>query len=279
MSTRINHNILSLTAQRNMWVTQNNLETSINRLSSGLRINYAWEDPAGLAVSERMRAQISSMVEAERNANYNVNLLATAEGAMMVIDEKVNRMRALAVQASNGALSSTDRSYINVEFQQLKSEITRIANTTNYNGLHLIDGTYSDGNTGIKFHIGTYNTSEEDYYFVNIGSMTATALGLADAIVSDTAAAQSAILTLDAAIDSKDSERTTIGAYVERLQNTILNLQIGRENTVASESMIRDADIASEMSDFVRSQILFQTGTSMLAQANMIPQMVAGLVG
>ncbi len=279
MSTRINHNILSLTAQRNMWVTQNNLETSINRLSSGLRINYAWEDPAGLAVSERMRAQISSMVEAERNANYNVNLLATAEGAMMVIDEKVNRMRALAVQASNGALSSTDRSYINVEFQQLKSEITRIANTTNYNGLHLIDGTYSDGNTGIKFHIGTYNTSEEDYYFVNIGSMTATALGLADATVSDTAAAQSAILTLDAAIDSKDSERTTIGAYVERLQNTILNLQIGRENTVASESMIRDADIASEMSDFVRSQILFQTGTSMLAQANMIPQMVAGLVG
>lgn len=279
MSTRINHNILSMTAQRNIWNTQNNLETSINRLSSGLRVNYSWEDPAGLAVSERMRAQISSMVEAERNANYDVNLLATAEGAMMVIDEKLNRMRALSVQASNGALTSADRSYINVEFQQLKSEITRIASTTNYNGLQLLDGTYSSGNTGIKFHIGTYNTSNEDYYYVNLGSMTAAALGLSSSNLSTTTAAQSAILTLDAAINSKDGERTRVGAYVERLQNTILNLQISKENTQASESMIRDADIAAEMSNFVRAQILFQTGTSMLAQANMIPQVIAGLVG
>ncbi|MBZ0265336.1 flagellin [bacterium] len=278
MSTRINHNILSMTAQRNMWVTQNDMETSINRLSSGLRVNYAWEDPAGLAVSERMRAQISSMVEAERNANYDVNLLATAEGAMMVIDEKLNRMRALSVQASNGALTSTDRGYIDVEFQQLKSEITRIAETTNYNGLNLIDGSFSSG-TGIKFHIGTYNTANQDYYYVNINSMTAASLGLGSANLLTTTTAQSAILSLDSAINSKDSERTRVGSYVERLQNTILNLQISRENAQASESQIRDADIAEEMSNFVRSQILFQTGTSMLAQANMIPQIVSGLVG
>lgn len=196
----------------------------------------------------------------------------------MVIDEKLNRMRALSVQASNGALTSTDRGYIDVEFQQLKSEITRIAETTNYNGLNLIDGSFSSG-TGIKFHIGTYNTANQDYYYVNINSMTAASLGLGSANLLTTTTAQSAILSLDSAINSKDSERTRVGSYVERLQNTILNLQISRENAQASESQIRDADIAEEMSNFVRSQILFQTGTSMLAQANMIPQIVSGLVG
>lgn len=278
MSTRINHNILSMTAQRNLWSTQNQLDSAITRLSSGLRINYASDDPAGLAVSERMRAQIDSMTEAERNANYDVNLLSTAEGALMVIDEKLIRMRALSVQASNGALTSNDRSYLNVEFQQLKSEVTRIASTTNYNGLTLLDGTYSSGN-GIKFHIGTYNTQNEDYYFVNLNMMTAAGLGLTNANLSTTTSAQSAIITLDAAINSKDSERTRVGSYVERLQNTILNLQVSKENAQQSESQIRDADIAAEMSNFVRAQILFQTGTSMLAQANMIPQVVAGLVG
>ncbi len=153
MSTRINHNLLSMTAQRNIHLTQMDMDKAITRLSSGLRINNSWDDPAGLAISERMRAQISSLVEAERNANYNVNLLATAEGAMSVIDEKLIRLRSLAVQASNGALTSLDRSALNVEFQQLKSEIDRIANTTNYNGLNLLNGDFSTGSTGIKFHI------------------------------------------------------------------------------------------------------------------------------
>ena len=278
MSTRINHNILSLTAQRNMWVTQNSLETAITRLSSGLRINNAWDDPAGLAVSERMRAQIASMEEAERNANYNINLLATAEGAMSVIDEKLIRMRALAIQASNGALTSMDRQSLDVEYQQLKSEITRIASTSNYNGLYLIDGSYSGG-TGLKFHIGTYNVQNQDYYHINLGDMRASALGILGTDLTETLNAQGAIDSLDAAINIKDTERTRIGSYVERLQNTVLNLQISRENTVASESQIRDADIAAEMSDFVRAQILMQSGVSMLAQANMIPQIVAGLVG
>jgi len=279
MSTRINHNVLSMTAQRNIWATQNDLDTALTRLSSGLRINYAWDDPAGLAVSERFRAQIESMVEAERNANYNVNLLATAEGALSVIDEKLNRMRALAIQASNGALQSQDRAALNVEFTQLRSEITRIASTTNYNGLNLINGDFSSGTTGIKFHIGTYNVSGQDYYYVNIGDMTSSGLGLDSLSLTDTLNAQSSIGAIDSAINLKDTERTQIGSYVSRLQNTIMNLQISRENAVASESEIRDADLAKEMSEFTRAQILMQTGVSMLAQANLVPQIVASLVG
>jgi flagellin len=277
MSTRINHNVLSLVAQRNIWMTQNSLDSAINRLSSGLRINFAWDDPAGLAISERMRAQISSMEEAERNANYDVNLLATAEGALNVVDEKLIRMRALAIEASNGALTSGDRVALDVEFQQLKSEITRIASTVNYNKNYLLNGDYSTA--GLKFHIGTYNVANQDYYFINLNDMRASALGLSGANLLNTINAQGAIGSMDAAIDLKDNERTRIGAYVERLQNTILNLQLSRENAVQSESMIRDADIASEMSNFVRAQILMQTGVSMLAQANMVPQIVAGLVG
>jgi flagellin len=271
---------MSLTAQRNLGRAQNGLDTAVNRLSSGLRINNSWEDPAGLAVSERFRAQIDSMTEAERNANYDVNLLQTAEGALSVVDEKLVRMRALAVQASNGALVSTDRDAINVEFQALKSEITRIASTTNYNGQYLIAGAFSgSGANGIKFHIGTYNTQNQDYYYVSFNSMTATALGMGDTVLTTTASAQAAIDTLDSAIASKDTERTRLGSYVERLQSTIVNLQISKESATRSESEIRDADIATEMSNFVRSQILMQTGVSMLSQANMVPQMVAGLVG
>ena len=202
--------------------------------------------------------------------------MQTAEGALGVIDEKLVRLRALAIEASNGALSDTDRVSLDTEFQQLVSEINRIAMVTNYNGLSLLDGAYST--TGIKFHIGTYNVSSEDYYYVNFNSMTTAALGIDAINVLDTIAAQSAINDIDSAIQSKDTERTRIGAYVERLQGTIQQLQIARENATASESQIRDADIATEMSKFVKSQILMQTGVSMLSQANMIPQMIAGIL-
>jgi len=277
MSTRINHNILAMTAQRHIWNTQSGLDQAVTRLSSGLRINNAWDDPAGLAVSERFRAQISSMDEAERNANYDINLMQTAEGALSVVDEKLTRLRALAVEASNGALTDTDRAALGVEFGQLVSEITRIANVTNYNGLNLLDGTFSG--TGIKFHIGTYNIQNEDYYFVTFNSMTSSALGIEAADITNTLGAQAAIGVIDTAIQSKDTERTRIGAYVERLQGTIQQLQIARENATTSESQIRDADIATEMSNFVKSQILMQTGVSMLAQANMLPQIIASIVG
>jgi len=299
MSMRINHNILAMTASRNLWVTQQAMDSSVQKLSSGMRINYAWDDPTGLGISERFRAQISGMVEAEKNANYNVNLLATAEGALSVIDEKLIRMRAIAIQASNGSLSSTDRQVANVEFQQLKSEVTRIANTTNYNGLNLINGDFSadslqsgsclalgynnstiqQGANSLKFHIGANNTIGDDYYYINLGSMTASSLGLGSSEVCDTATAQAAIDLIDGAIMSKDIQRTFIGSLVERLNNSILHLQIGQETATASESTIRDTDMAKEMMNFTRAQILMQTGISMMSQANMLPSTVAGVLG
>ncbi len=277
MSTRINHNILSMTAQRAIWNTQNDLDRAVQRLSTGLRINNAWDDPAGLAISERFRAQIASMEEAERNANYNINMMQTAEGALAVMDDLLIRMRALSIEASNGALTSSDRTALNVEFQQLMSEVNRISQVTNYNGLNLLDGSFSS--TGVKFHIGTENVLNQDYYYVTFSDMSTSALGISGLDVTSTLSAQNAINSIDGAIDSKDSERTRIGAYVERLQGTISQLMNARETATASESMIRDADIAKEMSEFVRAQILMQTGVSMLAQANMVPQLVASLVG
>lgn len=300
MSMRINHNILAMNAHRNIWSVQNDMDAAVQRLSSGMRINYSWDDPTGLGISERFRAQIGGMIEAEKNANYNVNLLATAEGALSVIDEKLVRMRAIAIQASNGALTSIDRQVANVEFQQLKSEITRIAQVTNYNGLNLIDGSFSattassatclalgynsaytagQGTNGIKFHIGANNVNGQDYYFVNLGNMTASALGLASSDVCNTANAQASIDNIDAAITSKDTQRTFIGSMVERLNNTILNLQISQETATASESQLRDADMATEMMNFTRAQILMQTGISMMSQANMVPSTVAGVLG
>ncbi len=293
MSTRINHNILSMSARRSIEISQSGLDNAVKRLSSGLRINNSWDDPAGLAVSERFRAQIGGLVEAERNANYNINLLATADGALSVIDEQLIRMRSLAIQASNGALTSTDREFINVEFQQLKSEITRIANVTNYNGKFLINGDLSTSGAGstmgnmtgitenensLKFHIGTNNQVANDYYYINLGSSTASALGIDSIDVLNTANSQAAIDLLDAAIESKDTTRTFIGALVNRLQSTILEIQVSHENAQTSETQIRDADIAVEMAEFTRAQILFNSGISMLSQANNIPQMVAQLI-
>ncbi len=277
MSTVLTHNTLALTAQRNLWHHQQGIETAITRLSSGLRINYSWDDPAGLGISERFRAQISSMTEAERNANADMNVVATAEGALSVINNILIRMKALSIQASNGAMTDFDRFSLDVEYQQLKSEITRIANTTQYGSFNLLDGSYSA--TGIKFHVGIHNTHLDDYYFVQFNSMTAESLGIGASSLLNTASAQAAIMQLDSAIDVKDSERVRLGSYVERLQYTISAHKNINVSTVKSESDIRDADIAEEMGNLTRNQILMQAGVAMVAQANMIPQIVAGLIG
>ena len=299
MSTRINHNLLSLGAQRALWMTQSDLDKAVQRLSSGLRINYAWDDPTGLGISERLRAAIAGMAEAEKNANYNVNMMQTAEGALSVIDEKLVRMRAIAIQAANGVLTTLDRQVANVEFQQLKSEVDRIARTANYNGFYLLDGSRQAASlstdttmalgfngvstavnaTAVKFHIGESNTVGQDYYYINIAGMTASTLGLTALDVSTTAGAQSAVESIIEAINSKDVTRTFLGSMVERLQNTILNLKVQSESAAASESTIRDADFAAEMSAFTRAQILMQTGVNMLSTANSIPQIVAQLIG
>jgi flagellin len=298
MSLRINHNPLAMGIHRNLLTNQLSLDSAVESLSSGYRINHAWDDPTNLGVSERFRAQIAGMVEAERNANSNINLLATADGALSVIDEKLIRMRAIAIQASNGALTSADRMIANVEFQQLKSEINRIAIQTKYNGLSLIDGSFSASSisTGtcvalgynnalstsansLKFHIGQNNVIDQDYYFVNLGAMTTSALGISSDEVCNTASAQAAVDSIDTAIMSKDIERAFIGSMVERLNNTILNLQISQETAVASESAIRDADMAQEMMNFTKAQILQQAGIAMMSQANQLPGTVASLLG
>ncbi len=276
MSMSINHNVLALRAHRNLLATQGSLDKAVQRLSSGLRINSAADDPAGLAISEKMRAQIASTEQALSNATYAINLLQTAEGATSVIDEKLVRMRQLAVEAANGTLSDEDRAYAETEFQALKSEITRIAEVTEYNGKSLIDGTYSS--TGITFHVGIHDT-DNDKLTVTLDKLTASGLGIAALTISDIDSAAAAISTIDVAIKSKDTARASIGANIERLTNTITNLQISHENAVASESQIRDADIALEMANFVRSQILLRAGVSMMAQANMVPQTVAGILG
>jgi len=291
--------MLSMSAQRSIWTTQTELDKSVQRLSTGLRINNAEDDPTGLGVSERMRANLAGMGEAEKNANYDVNMMQTAEGSLGVIDEKLIRMRAIAVQASNGILTTLDRKVANVEFQQLKSEVDRIAKTTNYNGFYLLDGSHAaatastdttlalgfnsvntaNTDNGIKFHIGENNVAGQDYYYINLGGMTSSALGLDSLNVADTASAQTAVDSLITAINSKDTERTFIGSMVERMQNTILNLKISEENATASESTIRDTDFAAEMSNYTRAQVLMQTGVSMLSAANQLPNMIAQLVG
>ena len=279
MALVINHNLPSLSARRSLDRNYSDLATATQRLSSGLRINYAWDDPAGLAVSEKFRAQIDSMVEAERNANYGINMLATAEGGLSVMDEKLTRMRALAVEASSGVLTTEDRAFLNVEFQQLKSEITRIAEVTNYNGLQLLDGTYSSGSgQGVLMQVGTYTNANEDYYTINLEDMTASGLGLTSADLTTTAAAQAAITTVDSAISTKDTERTRIGSFVERLQYTISNLQVAHENAVSSESTIRDADIATESSNMTRAMILAESSVAMLAQVNDLPRYALALL-
>lgn len=277
MSMRINQNVLALQAHRNLQLTQRSLDKAVQRLSSGLRINSAADDPAGLAISERMRSHIASLEQATRNANYGLNLLQTAEGAMAIIDEKLVRMRQLAVQAATGTMTDEDRGYANTEFQALKSEITRIAQVTEYNGKKLISGEYSTAATAISLHIGIHNESE-DKLSVALNDMTASAIGLAGITIATMGNAQSAMEAVDSAIESKNTARTDVGAYIERLTNAVTNLQISTENTVASESQIRDADIALEMANFVRAQILMRAGVSMMAQANMVPQTVAAIL-
>ncbi len=282
MSLRMNQNVLSMRTHRHLFRMDRQSETHVTRLASGLRVNHAWDDPAAISVSERMRAQISSMTEAERNISHAINLLNTAESSLGSIDDKLIRMRALALEASNGTLSSSDRSYLDREFQQLKSEITRVASITEYNGLHLLDGTYSSGASGangqgIKIHLGVHNVANEDYYYVNFNDMRAAALGLDTASIADTANSQAALARIDLALDNKNSEQTRIGSYVTRLQHSLNSLMQFRESTTESESTLRDADIARSMSDLTRSQILMQSSISMTTQANQLPNIVAGL--
>lgn len=292
----INHNSMASNVANTLTSHYSNLETSTQRLSSGLRVNSSADDAAGLAIRELMRADIAALQQGTRNANDAISLIQTADGALGVIDEKLIRMKELAEQAATGTYDSTQRLMIESEYQQMASEITRIANATDFNGMKLLDGTLSsdthDGSgleaTGkMKIHFGTLNDSAEDYYYIQIGDCTASALGVGNQSSTDSAAytvstqeaAQNALVGINNAIVSKDKIRAHLGAIQNRLENTITNLTTQAENLQSAESRISDVDVATEMTQFVRNQILTQSAVAMLSQANSMPQMAMQLIG
>jgi flagellin len=293
MSLVINHNLMATNASRNLAESYGRLSTSTRRLSSGLRIGTASDDAAGLAVRELMRADVKSLNQGIRNANDAISMIQTADGALGVIDEKLIRMKELATQASTGTYNSDQRLIIDSEYQAMASEITRIANATDFNGIHLLNGNMSGENSAhdgsgmkptgpVKVHFGTANDSAEDYYYISIDTATASALGVGSAAqnsISTQELAQQSLVKLQKAIISKDKIRANLGALQNRLQNTITNLSVQAENVQASESRISDVDVATEMTEFVRNQILTQSAVAMLSQANSMPRMAMQLIG
>lgn len=295
----INHNQMATNVANTLTGHYSDLQTSTKRLSTGLRVNSAADDAAGLAIRELMRTDITALQQGVRNANDAISLIQTADGALGVIDEKLTRMKELAEQAATGTYDSTQRLMIESEYQAMASEITRIANSTDFNGIHLLNGNLSSSthngagmtSTGkMKIHFGTANDSAEDYYYIQIGASTASALGVgnqatsysttADArTVSTQAQAQKALLGLTNAVVSKDKIRAHLGALQNRLENTISNLTTQSENLQAAESRISDVDVATEMTSFVRNQILTQSSVAMLSQANSMQQMAMQLIG
>ena len=292
----INHNAMANNVANTLTSHYGNLQTSTQRLSTGLRVNSAADDAAGLAIRELMRTDIAALNQGVRNANDAISLIQTADGALGVIDEKLIRMKELAEQAATGTYDSTQRLMIESEYQAMASEITRIANATDFNGIHLLNGNLSssthDGSdlsaTGkLKIHFGTMNDSAEDYYYIRIDTSTASALGVGNQAgdgmlaktVSTQQAAQSALVGLNNAVVSKDKIRAHLGALQNRLENTITNLTTQAENLQAAESRISDVDVATEMTKFVRNQILTQSAVAMLSQANSMPQMAMQLIG
>lgn len=266
MGLRINTNVASLNAQRNLHGTRNSMNTSLERLSSGQRINRAGDDAAGLAISENLKAQIKGLGQAERNAEDGVSLVQIAEGALGEVSNILIRLRELSVQAASDTIGSTERKFLNVEFEQLTSEIDRIANSTEFNRVPLLNG------TGAVFdvQIGTRNDPITDRLTFDASSadVNVAALGLNLASVADKISAQNSLSSIDQAIVSVSGIRADFGALQNRLQSTINNIQVSTENLSAANSRVRDTDIAAETAELTKQNILMQAGTSVLAQAN-----------
>jgi flagellin len=279
MALVVNTNMMSLIAQKNLGKSTDTLTKSVQRLSSGLRINSAADDAAGLAISTQLKADILSVNQAVRNANDAVSLLQTAEGALGEVGNILLRMRELAEQASNGSLGATERGYLNSEYTSLKEEITRISNVTEFAGAKLLDGAIS---AGVNFQVG-FKTGTGNTLTFKMAQTSAAKLGLDTAggsEISSAAAAQSAMALIDAsAITLLSSRRGDIGALQNRLEYTVANLRATSENYSAANSRIEDADFALESASYVKNQIIMQAGLSVLAQANMTPQAALSLLG
>jgi flagellin len=274
MALTINTNVASLNAQRNLGQTQGALAKSMQRLSSGLRINSAKDDAAGLAISDRMTAQIRGLNQAVRNANDGISLAQTAEGALQESTNILQRMRELAVQSANDTNDNSDRSSLNAEVTQLISELDRIAGTTEFNGKALLDGTFSSATFQVGADAGSTQTIS-----MTIAGATATHLTVSSVDISSQSGASAAITAIDSAITAIDESRGDLGAVQNRFESTIANLQNVAENLTAARSRILDADIALETSAMTKGNILQQAGVSILAQANQAPQLALSLLG
>jgi len=281
MPLTINTNIASLNAQRNLNMSQGSLATSMQRLSSGLRVNSAKDDAAGLAIAERMNAQVRGMNVAVRNANDGISMSQTAEGALSQVGNALQRMRELAVQARNSTNSSSDKDSLNKEFAQLQAEISRVVGGTTFNGKHILG---ADA-TSLTFQIGA-NTTADDTITIATKNMsldpTISAVTNSSTAVIDASANSGAIGTvidnIDKALDNINDTRATFGATQSRFDAIITNLQVGVENQSAARSRIMDADFAAETANMSRSQVLQQAGTAMVAQANQLPNQVLKLL-
>ncbi len=272
MAISLGTNTQSLNAQRALSATQVRLGGNLAKLSTGMRINSAADDAAGLAISERFKAQIRSLAQAERNANDGISLTQTAEGAMNEVSSALTRMRELAVQASNGTLTTADRGFIDDEAQDLVAEIDRISEVTEFNGTKLLDGSFN-----ADMQVGTNDTADDRINITIAQSDFATIAG-GTIDLSTAAGAQAALTTLDTAIDAVSTNRAALGTVQNRLQVSISNLGSARENISAANSRIRDVDIASETAEMTRNNILTQSGVAVLSQANQMPTMALKLL-
>lgn len=280
MALVVNTNISSLNAQRNLTKSQLDLNQSMQRLSSGLRINSAKDDAAGLAISDRMTSQIRGLNQAARNAMDGISLAQTAEGALQETTNMLQRMRELAVQSANDTNTNQDRSSLDAEFQSLVEEIDRIATSTAFNGKTMLTGSYANAGSGFVFHIGA---NANQVISITIQGASAGALGSGAAVInlttiSSQTAANSALSIIDAAISDIDVVRGNLGAAQNRMQSTINNLKNVAENLSAARSRILDADVAQETSEMTKNSILQQAGVSILAQANQTPQLALSLL-
>ncbi|MBV2168956.1 MAG: flagellin FliC [Bdellovibrio sp.] len=277
MGLRIGTNVAALNAQKNLYMTQINANRSMARLASGFRINQAADDAAGLAISENLKGQIRGLRQANRNANDGISLVQVAEGSLNEVSNMLIRLRELGVQASSDTIGETERKFLDVEYQQLKSEIQRITEATTYNGYELLNGTGGM----IDIQVGTNNDPFRDRISFNSGAANASvdALGLTAESVATKEGAQLSLDTIDQAMTSVNAIRANFGALQNRLVSTSNNLLIADENLSAANSRIRDTDVASETSEMTRNNILLQAGISVLGQANQSQQLALKLLG
>jgi flagellin len=279
----INHNMSAMYANRTLGNTGIDIAKDIEKLSSGQRINRAGDDASGLAVSEKLRGQIRGLNQATRNIENGVSFIQTTEGYLQENQDILHRMRELAVQSANGIYTAEDRMQIQVEVSQLVDEVNRIASHAQFNGMNLLTGRFAKGGAGMQFQVGA---NMDQFKLVFIGTMTATALGLqgaqgADGTVSieDPVKANSAIGVLDNALKMVSKQRADLGAYQNRFEMAARGVSVASENLQAAESRIRDTDMASQMVDYVKNQILDRAGSAMLAQANTRSQNVMTILG